>query len=83
MVGFSLFRITSRENKEAPGDEIPGLLSCGLTGGIRTLAHPLRQRGALSAGLQPDSCGDKIFDLSDIFETIYLFITFNEMEFTI
>jgi hypothetical protein len=23
-------------NKEAPGDEIPGLLRCGLAGGIRT-----------------------------------------------
>ena len=56
MAGFSLFHMTSNKNKEAPGDEIPGLLMCGLAGGIRTHDRPLRHRGALSAELQPDTC---------------------------
>lgn len=45
------------KNKEAPGDEIPGPLRCGLAGRIRTYDNPFRQEGALSAELQPDTSG--------------------------
>ena len=45
-------------NKEAPGDEIPGLLRCGLAGGNRTHNLPPSHGAALSIELQPDTCGD-------------------------